>query len=129
MNWRNGVEKDIGEVMQIDTIFENVSKGQEAKKANLMKMFGTTDQVSYLGSISGATIYHYTNFVQEDICKIILDQGDLQISDKERQVNLENMLKDIATIVAAKCVNPSSNRPYPVTVIEKVELLLPFFYI
>jgi len=99
VNWKNGVEKDLGEVLQIDTIFENVSKGQEAKRANLLKMFGTTDQ--------------------EEICKIILDQGDLQISDKERQVNLENMLKDIATNVAAKCVNPNSNRPYPVTVIEK----------
>jgi ribosome maturation protein Sdo1 len=57
---------------------------------------------------------------QAEICKIILDEGDLQISDKERSVNLENMLKDIATTIAAKCVNPSSNRPYPVTVIEKV---------
>ncbi len=62
------------------------------------------------------------NKKQAEICKIILDEGDLQISDKERQVNLENMLKDIATTIAAKCVNPSSNRPYPVTVIEKVTM-------
>jgi ribosome maturation protein SDO1 len=64
--------------------------------------------------------YESAMLSKETICKLILAQGVLQISDKERQVNMENMMKDIATIVAAKCVNPSSNRPYPVTVIEKV---------
>lgn len=49
----------------------------------------------------------------------ILAKGELQVSDKERQGQLESTLKEIATIVAEKCVNPDTKRPYPVTMIEK----------
>ena len=41
------------------------------------------------------------------------------MSEKERQVESTNVAKDVANIVAEKCVNPETNRPYPVTLIEK----------
>jgi len=47
-----------------------------------------------------------------------LAKGELQVSEKERHANLEAVLRDIATIVAEKCVNPETNRPYTVTLIE-----------
>jgi len=40
------------------------------------------------------------------------------VSDRERQNQLDSTFRDIATIVADKCVNPDSKRPYPVGVIE-----------
>lgn len=52
-------------------------------------------------------------------CQQILDKGELQISDKERQNQMESSFKEIATIIADKCVNPDTKRPYPVTMIEK----------
>lgn len=56
---------------------------------------------------------------QEEICKEILMKGELQVSEKERHVQQDTMLKDIATTVADKCVNPENKRPYPVSMIEK----------
>ena len=41
------------------------------------------------------------------------------MSDKERHQQLENSFKEIATIVADKCVNPETKRPYTVTMIEQ----------
>lgn len=41
------------------------------------------------------------------------------MSEKERNTQLESMFRDIATIVADKCVNPETKRPYPVGVIER----------
>jgi ribosome maturation protein SDO1 len=41
------------------------------------------------------------------------------VSDKERHQQLENSFKEIATIVADKCVNPETKRPYTVTMIEQ----------
>lgn len=70
-----------------------------AKKEDLMKAFGKDDTT--------------------EICKEILSKGELQVSEKERHANLESMFKEIATMVADKCVNPESNRPYPVTIVEK----------
>jgi ribosome maturation protein SDO1 len=46
-------------------------------------------------------------------------KGELQVTQKERERQLEATFRDIATIVADKCVNPDTNRPYPVTMIEK----------
>uniref|UniRef100_A0A3Q3VXU4 Uncharacterized protein n=1 Tax=Mola mola TaxID=94237 RepID=A0A3Q3VXU4_MOLML len=99
MSWRSGAEKDLDEVIQTNSIFINVSKGQVAKKDDLNKAFGTDDLT--------------------EICKQILAKGELQVSDKERQSQLETMFRDIATIVAEKCVNPETKRPYTVNLIER----------
>ncbi|XP_013385789.1 ribosome maturation protein SBDS-like [Lingula anatina] len=98
-SWRNKVEKDIEEVLQTHAVFLNVSKGQLAKAEDLQKAFGTDNQ--------------------EEICLKILAKGELQVSEKERQGQLESMFRDIATIIADKCVNPDTKRPYTVTMIEK----------
>nr|ACQ58627.1 Ribosome maturation protein SBDS [Anoplopoma fimbria] len=98
VNWRAGAEKDLDEVLQTHTVFVNVSKGQVAKKEDLTKSFGTDDLT--------------------EICKQILAKGELQVSDKERHTQLETTFRDIATIVAEKCVNPETERPYTVNLIE-----------
>uniref|UniRef100_A0A3Q2R1Y9 SBDS ribosome maturation factor n=1 Tax=Fundulus heteroclitus TaxID=8078 RepID=A0A3Q2R1Y9_FUNHE len=91
--------KDVEEVLQTHSVFVNVSKGQTAKKDDLVKAFGTDDQT--------------------EICKLILAKGELQVSDRERQSQLESMFRDIASIVAEKCVNPNTKRPYTVGLIER----------
>uniref|UniRef100_A0A671SEM9 Ribosome maturation protein SBDS n=1 Tax=Sinocyclocheilus anshuiensis TaxID=1608454 RepID=A0A671SEM9_9TELE len=99
MSWRSGAEKDLDEVLQTNTVFVNVSKGQVAKKDDLSSAFSTDDVT--------------------EVCKQILAKGELQVSDKERQSQLEQMFRDIATIVAEKCVNPETKRPYTVILIER----------
>ena len=41
------------------------------------------------------------------------------MSEKERHSQLEAMFRDVATIVADKCVNPETQRPYTVGIIER----------
>lgn len=41
----------------------------------------------------------------------ILDNGELQISDKERDSNLNNIFNDISNIITEKCVHSLSKRP------------------
>lgn len=48
----------------------------------------------------------------------ILAKGELQVTEKERGANNEALFRDIATVVAEKCVNPTTKRPYTVTLIE-----------
>nr|ADD37992.1 Ribosome maturation protein SBDS [Lepeophtheirus salmonis] len=100
LSWRQGIEKDIDEVLQSHTLFANVSKGQTAKKEDIAKAFdGVTDQT--------------------EICKIILQKGDLQVSDKERVAQQGALFKDLATTLSNKCVNPDTKRPYSISMIEK----------
>lgn len=90
LNWREGIEKDLNEVIQTETIFDNVSKGIFANKKDLETAFGTSDQV--------------------EICRLILKKGDLQVSDKEREVHVEGLLRDIVQIVVERCIHPQSGR-------------------
>lgn len=99
VSWRKNVEKDIDEVLQIHSVFTNVSKGAVAKREDLVAAFGKDDVT--------------------EICKEILSKGELQVSEKERQTELASMFKDIATNVADKCVDRETKRPYSVALIEK----------
>uniref|UniRef100_A0AAX7VCV0 Ribosome maturation protein SBDS n=1 Tax=Astatotilapia calliptera TaxID=8154 RepID=A0AAX7VCV0_ASTCA len=109
MSWRSGAEKDLDEVLQTHSVFVNVSKGQVAKKDDLTKAFGTDDLTEICKQA-----WLFCFFLLK-----ILAKGELQVSDKERQTQLETMFRDIATIVAEKCVNPETKRPYTVSLIER----------
>ncbi|KAF8887748.1 SBDS protein C-terminal domain-containing protein [Infundibulicybe gibba] len=97
--WRTGVETNLDDVLQISNVFVNVSKGEVAKTGDLAKAFGTADV--------------------SEIVKEILKKGELQVGDKERDHDLTALRKEIATLVAEKCVEPATQRPYPVGMIEK----------
>jgi len=97
--WRTGVETNLDDVMQISNVFMNVSKGEVAKSGDLQKAFGKTDVAA--------------------IVKEILQKGEVQVGEKERDHDLTSLRKEIATLVAEKCVDPSNQRPYPVGIIEK----------
>lgn len=43
ISWRNKVDTNLDDVLQSYSIFTNVSKGQVAKKEDLVKAFGTED--------------------------------------------------------------------------------------
>lgn len=75
INWRNGIEKDlrlsftshISEVLQIDKIFTSASHGDVASNKDLG--------------------YYFGDMSKEDIIKRILEKGELQLGDKEREVS------------------------------------------
>ncbi|KXN89806.1 Ribosome maturation protein sdo1 [Leucoagaricus sp. SymC.cos] len=97
--WRNGVEKNLDDVLQISNVFINVSKGEIAKSNDLSKAFGTADV--------------------DKVVSEILKKGEVQVGEKEREHDLTSLRKEIATLVAEKCVDPATQTPYPVGMIEK----------
>lgn len=99
ISWRSGVEKDIDEVLQTHTIFSNVGKGSLAKSKELKEAFGTDNE--------------------ETICREILDKGEFQVSDKEREMQVSGQFRDIASIVMEKTINPETQRPYTMGMIER----------
>lgn len=114
--WRNGVETNLDDVLQVANVFVNVSKGEVARHQDLQKAFGTTDidpivkEVCLLPNCA-ATRTHS--------CSQILKKGELQVGEKEREHDLSALRKEIATLIAEKCVDPTTQRPYPVGVIDK----------
>jgi len=99
VNWRSRVETDVNEVLQAQTVFHNVSRGVVASKESLLEAFGNSEHLA--------------------CAIIILDKGELEVSEKERSLHFETLFKDIAATLSEKCINPVSRRPYPVSIIEK----------
>lgn len=99
-DWRLKVEKDIDEVLQIPQVFINVSKGQVANNDDLQKCFGTTNQ--------------------DEIIAEILNKGEIQLNEKERNANLQQKQNEFLNIISTKCINPRSKKRYPPSMIEKV---------
>lgn len=48
-----------------------------------------------------------------------MKKGEVQVGEKERDHDLTSLRKEIATLVAEKCVEPATQRPYAVGMIEK----------
>ena len=101
-DWRQGSEQDLDEVLQTDQVFSNVSKGIMAKEKDLKKAFGFPREKN-----------------MEDICKEILAKGELQVSDRERALQLDSRLRDVASIIVEKCVDSATKRPFPHALIER----------
>jgi len=99
LDWRRGVETNLDEVVQMERVFMNASRGIEASAKDLQKAFGTTDHA--------VAVEH------------ILLHGELQISKRERRANLDKTFKEVANIITSKCINVESGRPFPLSVIEK----------
>ncbi|KAG0646692.1 Ribosome maturation sdo1 [Hyphodiscus hymeniophilus] len=100
LEWRSGIETDLDNVLQINSVFLNVSKGQTAPSADLAKAFGAKTPVN-------------------DIILEILNKGELQVGEKERHAQLERVHNEVVGIVAAKLVDPKTKRVYTTGMIEK----------
>eukprot|EP00913_Durusdinium_trenchii_P014861 g13937.t1 len=102
LNWREGIEKELNEVLQTETVFTNVSKAVIAKSEDLQKAFGTVDLA--------------------EICKMILKDGAVQVSDKEREVHMDTIPMD--SFGKRQVLDPQVQSPQPVALNKvAVELL------
>lgn len=64
-------EKDLDEVLQTHSVFVNVSKGQVAKKEDLISAFGTDDQTEIckqVGSAGRSAMHCHVRRQHPDLC-------------------------------------------------------------
>jgi ribosome maturation protein SDO1 len=115
-------EKDLDEVLQISNVFMNVSKGEVAKSNDLKKSFGTEDRNTIAREVSSILLLHNRELKFSFLLFFllqILSKGEVQVGDKEREHDIAAVRREIATLVAEKCVDPTTQTPYSVSIIEK----------
>lgn len=98
-SWRNGLETNIDEVLQSHSIFTNVDQGSLAKTSKVLE------------ALNVKTI--------EEALIIILKEGKINLAEKERKLIIENLGKDIASIVASQCINTNTQRPLTTSMVER----------
>ncbi|KAH8086190.1 hypothetical protein JL720_7393 [Aureococcus anophagefferens] len=100
VDYRSGTETDLDEVLQIRTVFKNVSKGVATPKKDLAKVF--------------------PKMSVDDVCREILRSGQLQVSARERGAASEALIRDVAGIVAERVVDAATGAFLPPASVERL---------
>jgi len=98
-NYRLGKIASITEVLVIDTIYTDASKGSRPAEDKLKKAFETTDTLK--------------------IAEIILKKGELQLTTEQRRQLVEEKRKQIIAFISRQALDPRTNLPHPPLRIEQ----------
>lgn len=89
----DGKDVNILSNLAIDSIFEDVKKGEHASEEALQKAFGTTNI--------------------EEIAKIIIKKGDIQLTTEQRNKMQKNKTNRIIENIARNAMDPKTKAPHP----------------
>nr|AAU84323.1 conserved hypothetical protein [uncultured archaeon GZfos9D1]QNO51448.1 ribosome maturation protein SDO1 [Methanosarcinales archaeon ANME-1 ERB6] len=96
--FRGGAEENIEDILAVEEIFENTSKGEKATEADLMRVFSTSDV--------------------REIAKKIVKEGEVQLTAGQRKKKLEEKTKAVINRISQISINPKTNTPHPPQRIE-----------
>ncbi|RVX69564.1 hypothetical protein B0A52_06628 [Exophiala mesophila] len=132
LEYRSGTETDLDNVLQIPTIFLNVSKGETAPNAELVKAWPISSQAqeplksTKSNAKSSKKTKGKTNDEPDDdkswkdaIIEEILKKGEIQVNANERKELLDRMEREIVEEVAQRLVDPQTKRVYTTGMIKK----------
>ncbi|MGC9148357.1 MAG: ribosome assembly factor SBDS [Sulfolobales archaeon] len=98
LEYREGKQIDLGEIVQGEFIFRDVKKGLKASPEELKEIFGTEDAGK--------------------IMDIILREGELQLTTEQRRRLIEAKKRMIINYIARSAIDPQTQKPIPPTRIE-----------
>lgn len=136
LEYRSGTETDLDNVLQVPTIFLNVSKGETAPNAELAKAWpppkpAEQDSSTHVrGGKGGGGKKGKKGAEKHDeegddaawkdsIIREILQKGEIQVNAGERKELLERMEREIVEEVAQRLVDPTTKRVYTTGMIRK----------
>jgi ribosome maturation protein SDO1 len=133
LEYRSGTETDLDNVLQVPTIFLNVSKGETAPNAELVKAWPqptAQSQDQPAGGRSGGKGGKKAKGKAHDegddekswkdaIIEEILKKGEIQVNANERKELLDRMEREIVEEVAQRLVDPQTKRVYTTGMIKK----------
>uniref|UniRef100_A0A7C2NAT1 Ribosome assembly factor SBDS n=1 Tax=Archaeoglobus fulgidus TaxID=2234 RepID=A0A7C2NAT1_ARCFL len=96
---KEGKEVSMEELLAAEEIFKDARKGERASAEELRKAFGTEN------------IF--------EIAKIIITEGEVQITAEQRREMLEAKRKQIVHFISRNTIDPRTNAPHPPSRIER----------
>ncbi len=94
-----GKSVPISQVLLIEEVYSDSSKGTRASAEKLQKYFGTQDPVK----------------VAEEIMK----SGELQLTTEQRRQLVEEKRRQIVSVITRNCIDPRTGAPHPPVRIEQ----------
>lgn len=94
----DGSKKDLKNILVVEEVFEDAKKGERHKSEAIKKAFGTTD------------IY--------EILKIVLENGEVQLTTEQKRRKMEETRKKILSIICSEAIDARTKAPIPVQRLE-----------
>ncbi|MCX6798820.1 MAG: ribosome assembly factor SBDS, partial [Candidatus Diapherotrites archaeon] len=98
LSLKKGGKVDPTELLAVDTVFKDASRGTAQSPEAMSKAFGTTDVVA--------------------ITKRIILDGEVQLTTEQRREMKEAKRKEIIEFIARNAMNPQTQAPHPPKRIE-----------
>jgi ribosome maturation protein SDO1 len=93
VRYKEGQPVEVSEILKGEHIFADVNKGERASEERMTAVFGTSDPLK--------------------VAKIILDEGEIQITSEIREAEREKKKKRIISIIASEAIDPKTKLPHP----------------
>lgn len=90
---RRGEDVKIEDILAVEDVFENASRGDRSAEDDLIKAFETTDVVI--------------------IADRIIRKGEISLTAEQRKQIIENKRRQVVEIIARNAINPQTKAPHP----------------
>jgi len=96
---KRGEAVNVEDILAVEDVFENASRGDRSPEEDLQKAFGTTDALAIAG--------------------IIIKKGEISLTAEQRKQFIENKRRQVIEIIARNAINPQTKTPHPPARIEQ----------
>ena len=96
---RKGEEVDLSEMLAVEDVFENASRGEHLSRDDLEKVFDTADILA--------------------VAEHIVKHGELHLTKEQRKQIIDDKRRQVVSAIAAGAFNPQTKAPHPPARIEK----------
>jgi ribosome maturation protein SDO1 len=96
---KRGERVNLEDILAVEDIFENASRGDRSPEEDLQKAFGTLEVLP--------------------IAEIIIKKGDISLTAEQRKQFIENKRRQVIEVIARNAINPQTKTPHPPGRIEQ----------
>src|SRR5512137_2905247 len=96
---KRGERVNLEDILAVEDIFENASRGDRSPEEDLQKAFGTLEVLP--------------------IAEIIIKKGDISLTAEQRKQFIENKRRQVIEVIARNAINPQTKTPHPPTRIDQ----------
>ena len=96
---KRGERVNLEDILAVEDIFENASRGDRSPEEDLQKAFGTLEVLP--------------------IAEIIIKKGEISLTAEQRKQFIENKRRQVIEVIARNAINPQTKTPHPPERIEQ----------
>ena len=97
--FKHGAPIKLEDILAVEDVFSNASRGDRVPEEDLIKVFGTTSVL--------------------EIARKIINEGEINLTAEQRHRMLEEKRRQVVSFISRNAINPQTSAPHPPARIER----------